>query len=126
MARPRRHTPEQIIRKLPEAEQLRVEVMSIPEVAKRLEISGLLPRADRPRQPDLGPGQHPHPLTTLQREEPVHDNSRRRRVMLQRVERHQPEPEHGVVRALEERTVGGDDRQPDQPDQPVQPVGERR
>ena len=39
MARRRRHTPEQIIRKLREAERLQAQGATIPEVAKQLEIS---------------------------------------------------------------------------------------
>ena len=39
MARPRRHTPEQIIRKLREAERLQAQAATVPEVAKQLEIS---------------------------------------------------------------------------------------
>jgi putative transposase len=35
----RRHTPEQIIRKLREADRLLAEGQDVPEVAKRLEIS---------------------------------------------------------------------------------------
>jgi putative transposase len=35
----RRHTPEQIIRKLREADRLLAEGQEVPEVAKRLEIS---------------------------------------------------------------------------------------
>jgi transposase len=35
----RRHTPEQVIRKLREAERLLVEGQQIPEVAKQLEVS---------------------------------------------------------------------------------------
>jgi putative transposase len=35
----RRHTPEQIIRKLPEADRLLAEGKEVPEVAKTLEIS---------------------------------------------------------------------------------------
>ena len=35
----RRHTPEQIIRKLREAERLLAEGQEIPEVAKQLEVS---------------------------------------------------------------------------------------
>jgi putative transposase len=39
MARRRRHTPEQIIRKLREAERLQAQGVTIPEVTKQLEIS---------------------------------------------------------------------------------------
>ena len=39
MARRRRHTPEQIIRKLRDAERLQAQGATIPEVAKQLEIS---------------------------------------------------------------------------------------
>ena len=39
MARRRRHTPEQIIRKLRDAERLQAQAATIPEVAKQLEIS---------------------------------------------------------------------------------------
>lgn len=39
MARRRRHTPEQIIRKLREAERLLGERQGVPEVAKALEVS---------------------------------------------------------------------------------------
>ena len=39
MARRRRYTPEQIIRKLREAERLQAQGTTIPEVAKQLEIS---------------------------------------------------------------------------------------
>jgi putative transposase len=39
MARRRRHTPEQIIRKLREADRLLAEGQQIPEVAKALEVS---------------------------------------------------------------------------------------
>ena len=39
MTRRRRHTPEQIIRKLREAERLQAQGAAIPEVAKQLEIS---------------------------------------------------------------------------------------
>jgi transposase-like protein len=35
----RRHTPEQVIRKLREAERLLAEGLQVPEVAKQLEIS---------------------------------------------------------------------------------------
>jgi transposase len=35
----RRHTPEQIIRKLREADRLLAEGQDVPEVAKRLEVS---------------------------------------------------------------------------------------
>ena len=39
MARRRRHTPEQIVRKLREADRLLAEGQAVPEVAKALEIS---------------------------------------------------------------------------------------
>lgn len=39
MARRRRHTPEQIIRKLREADRLLAEGQQVPEVAKALEVS---------------------------------------------------------------------------------------
>lgn len=39
MATRRRHTPEQIIRKLREAEKLAADGATIPEIAKRLEVS---------------------------------------------------------------------------------------
>jgi putative transposase len=35
----RRHTPEQIVRKLREADRLLAEGLEVPEVAKQLEIS---------------------------------------------------------------------------------------
>ena len=35
----RRHTPEQIVRKLREADRLLAEGLEVPEVAKRLEVS---------------------------------------------------------------------------------------
>ena len=35
----RRHTPEQVVRKLREAERMLAEGMSIPDVAKQLEVS---------------------------------------------------------------------------------------
>jgi len=39
MARRRRHTPDQIIRKLGEAERLQAQGATVPEVAKQLEVS---------------------------------------------------------------------------------------
>ncbi len=39
MARRRRHTPDQIVRKLREADRLLAEGQAVPEVAKALEIS---------------------------------------------------------------------------------------
>ena len=54
----RRHTPEQIIRKLREADRLLAEGKEIAEIAKTLEVSEATyrPRRHRPHPPHPEPG----------------------------------------------------------------------